>query len=326
MAILITGGAGYIGTHMVLAALENGDEVVVLDNLSTGARGLVAERAQFYQGDVGDQSLVRDLIARHRITAVLHFAGSIVVPESVERPLAYYANNTVVSRNLIEVCVETGVKHFIFSSTAAVYSVSDGKPVSESAPLDPASPYGRSKLMTEWMLEDTARAHDFRHVTLRYFNVAGADPQGRTGQSSPRATHLIKRACQAALGRIPHLEIYGTDFPTRDGTGIRDYIHVADLVDAHAAALEHLRSGGDSLTLNCGYGRGFSVREVIGAASKVIGRPVPTREAPRRLGDVAEIVADPTKLQHHLSWKPKHNDLEKIVWTAYEWERRSNSN
>ena len=325
MAILITGGAGYIGTHMVLAALEKGHEVVVLDNLSTGVRGLVAERAQFYQGDIANQSLVRDLIARHRINAVLHFAGSVVVPESVTRPLAYYANNTLASHKLVEVCIETGVKHFIFSSTAAVYSASECKPVSENTHLEPNSPYGRSKLMTEWMLEDVARAHDFRHITLRYFNVAGADPQGRTGQSTPRATHLIKRACQAALGRTPFLEIFGTTFPTRDGTGVRDYIHVSDLVDAHAAALDHLQSGGDSLTLNCGYGRGYSVREVVETVSKIVGRPVPTRDAPPRPGDVSEIVADPTKIARHLAWRPRHNDLEEIVATSYTWEKRLNS-
>jgi UDP-glucose 4-epimerase len=325
MAILITGGAGYIGTHMVYAALERGEEVVVLDDLSTGVRGLVAERAQFCQGDVGDQELLRKLIARYRITAVVHFAASTVLPESVEKPLAYYANNTVASHNLIEVCVETGVKHFVFSSTAAVYAGTDGKPVTEDAPLAPGTPYGRSKLMTEWMLEDAARAHDLTFITLRYFNVAGADPKGRTGQSTPRATHLIKRACQAALGRIPYLEIYGTDYPTRDGTGVRDYIHVTDLVDAHTAALEHLFGAGGSLTLNCGYGRGFSVSEVIAAVTRVAGRPVPTREAPPRRGDMAEIVADPTKLQRHLSWRPNHENLDEIVRTALEWERRANS-
>jgi UDP-glucose 4-epimerase len=275
MGVLVTGGAGYIGTHMVHAALERGADVVVLDDLSTGVRGLIAESAHFYQGDVGDQELVRKLIAKHWIDAVVHFAGSIVVPESVEKPLAYYANNTVASRNLIEVCVEAGVKNFIFSSTAAVYASSDGKPVNENAPLVPGNPYGRSKLMTEWMLEDTAHAYDFRHVTLRYFNVAGADPKGRTGQSTPRATHLIKRACQAALGRIPHLEIFGTDYPTHDGTGVRDYIHVTDLVEAHVAALDHLMSGGRSLTLNLGYGHGFSVRQVAETVSRVAGCPVP---------------------------------------------------
>ena len=325
MAILVTGGAGYIGTHMVYAALDRGEDVVVLDDLSTGVRGLVAERAHFCQGHVGDQTLLRELIPRHSITAIVHFAGSTVLPESVANPLAYYSNNTVASRNLIEVCVETGVEHFIFSSTAAVYANPDRTPVKEDAPLAPATPYGRSKLMTEWMLEDAARAHGFRHVTLRYFNVAGADPQARTGQSTPRATHLIKRACQAALGRIPHLEIYGTDFATHDGTGVRDYIHVTDLVDAHLAALEHLRAGGSSLTLNCGYGRGFSVREVIAAVSKVAGHQVPWRNAAPRPGDMPEIVADPTKLKRHLSWRPKHDDLEEIVATAFEWERRSHS-
>jgi UDP-glucose 4-epimerase len=324
MAILVTGGAGYIGSHMVYAALERG-EVVVLDNLSTGMRGLVPERAQFYQGDVGNQDLLRQLITRHRITAVVHFAASTVLPESIEKPLAYYANNAAASRNLIEVCVETDVKHFIFSSTAAVYASPDGNRVKEEAPLAPGTPYGRSKLMTEWMLEDATRAHGLRHVTLRYFNVAGADPKGRTGQSTPRATHLIKRACQAALGRIPHLEIFGTDFPTRDGTGVRDYIHVTDLVDAHAVALDHLEKGGHSLTLNCGYGRGYSVREVIDVVSRIAGREMPIRQAQPRPGDLAELVADPTKLQRNLAWRPQYNDLSAIVATSYNWEKRLNS-
>jgi UDP-glucose 4-epimerase len=325
MAILITGGAGYIGTHMVYAALERGEDVVVLDNLSTGIRGLVAQEATFCQGDVGDQALLRHLIPKHRISVVIHLAGSTVLPESVEKPLAYYANNVVASHNLIEVCVETGVKHFIFSSTAAVYAPPDKGLVSEDAPLSPATPYGRSKLMTEWILEDAARAHDFRYVALRYFNVAGADPKGRTGQSTPNATHLIKRACQAALGRIPHLDIFGTDFPTRDGTGVRDYIHVNDLVDAHMSALEHLTAGGPSLTLNCGYGRGVSVREVIDAVSKVAGRSLKTKVAPRRCGDLAELVADATMLQRRFNWQPSHADLNEIVATAYDWEKRLNA-
>ena len=325
MTILITGGAGYIGSHMVYAVLERGEEVVVLDNLSTGVRGLVAPDAHFYEGDVADQTLVRDLLSRHRVSAVVHFAGSVVVPESVEQPLAYYANNVSSSRNLLEVCVETGVGHFIFSSTAAVYANPSRNPVGEDAPLAPVTPYGRSKLMTEWMIEDVARAHDLRYVVLRYFNVAGADPKGRTGQSTPHATHLIKRACQAALGRIPYVEIYGTDFPTPDGTGVRDYIHVADLVDAHATAFDHLNRGGPSLTLNCGYGLGYSVRDVIDAVSKVAGHRVPTRDAPSRRGDLAEIVADPTRLKDTLEWRPRHDHLEQIVATAYEWDRRLNS-
>ena len=325
MSILISGGAGYIGSHMVLAALDRGEQVVVVDNLSTGIRGLVAEAAHFHQGNIGDQALLRDLFRQYDVTAVIHFAGSIVVPESVEKPLAYYQNNTVASRNLIEACVEGGVKNFIFSSTAAVYGTPESNPVTEAADLSPASPYGRSKLMTEWMLEDATRAHDFRYVALRYFNVAGADPGGRTGQSTPRATHLIKRACQVALERVPVLDIFGTDFPTKDGTGVRDYIHVTDLVAAHALALDHLRKGGESSVLNCGYGHGFSVRQVVETVSKVAGRKLPTRESPPRSGDVAEIVADSSKLQARLGWKPQHNDLLEIVTTAYAWESRLNS-
>ena len=325
MSILVTGGAGYIGSHMVLAALDRGDEVVVLDNLSTGVVALVAEEARFYEGDVSDGAMLRRLIGETGITAVVHFAGSLVVPESVENPLAYYKNNTMASRNLIEACVDTGVKHFIFSSTAAVYGVPQDNPVTEGAHAAPINPYGRSKLMIEWMLEDASRAHDFRYVALRYFNVAGADPSGRTGQSTPRATHLIKRACQVALGRIPMLDIFGTDFPTRDGTGVRDYIHVTDLVAAHAHALDHLQQGGASTVLNCGYGHGFSVREVVDTVSKVTGRRIATRETQRRAGDPPELVADSSKLQKQFGWRPSHDDLEEIVSTACSWERQLNS-
>jgi UDP-glucose 4-epimerase len=325
MAILITGGAGYIGSHMVHAALDRGDEVVVLDNLSTGVRALVADKAHFVQGNAGDPSVARKVLAHFKVTAVIHFAGSIVVPESVEKPLDYYLNNTVASRNLIEACVDSGVKNFIFSSTAAVYGMPKTNPVTEEITLSPINPYGRSKLMTEWMLEDAARAYDFRYVALRYFNVAGGDPEGRTGQSTPRATHLIKRACQVALGRLPHLDIFGTDFPTKDGTGVRDYIHVSDLVAAHALALDHLKEGGESTVLNCGYGHGFSVREVVDTVSKVSGRKVATKEGPRRAGDPAELVANSSKLKQKFSWTPAHDNLEEIVSTALHWERRLNS-
>jgi UDP-glucose 4-epimerase len=325
MSVLITGGAGYIGSHMVLAALERGETVVVLDNLSTGNRGLVAEKATFVQGNAGDQALVRKLIAEHKIDAIIHFAGSIIVPESVAEPLAYYANNTVVARNLIEAAVEGRVRHFIFSSTAAVYGDEQADAISESAPAHPINPYGRSKLMTEWMLEDAARAHDFRYVALRYFNVAGADPKGRTGQSSPRATHLIKRGCQAALGRVPALEIFGTDYPTPDGTGVRDYIHVSDLAAAHALALDYLRDEGVPVVMNCGYGHGASVREVIAAIERVAGHKLPAREMPRRPGDAPSLVADATLIRQTLAWKPEHDDLDEIVAHAYAWERRLNA-
>ncbi len=325
MSILITGGAGYIGSHMVYAALERGFDVVVLDNLSTGLRGLVAEDAHFHQGHVGDQTIVRRLINDYSVTAVIHFAGSIVAPDSVKDPLAYYANNTVASRALIEACVQEGMKNFVFSSSALIYGPPLLAAMPEITPKEPANPYGRSKLMTEWMLEDVAHAHDFRYAALRYFNVAGADPKGRTGQSTPRATHLIKRACQVALGRVPQLDIFGTDYPTPDGTGVRDYIHISDLVDAHLIALDHLAGGGPSIALNCGYGRGASVREVIKAVSRVIGRDLPAVESPRRPGDPPALIADPTRLKTDFGWRPKHDDLHEIISTAYEWERRLNS-
>ncbi|HEY2834969.1 MAG TPA: UDP-glucose 4-epimerase GalE [Rhizomicrobium sp.] len=323
MSVLVTGGAGYIGSHMVLGLLDQGDDVVVLDNLATGVRGLVAEGAHFAEGDIRDTRLVRDLIERHVVEAVIHFAGSVVVPDSVADPLAYYSNNTAASRDLIESCVKGGVKKFIFSSTAAVYGVAE-EAVTEDAPKDPANPYGRSKLMTEWMLADTAAAHDFRYVALRYFNVAGADPSGRSGQSTPRATHLIKRACQAVLGRVPHLGIFGTDYPTPDGTGIRDYIHVSDLIRAHALALGYLRGGGESGVFNCGYGHGFSVRQVIQAVERAAKRPVPAEELPRRAGDPPMIVSNPAKLKAKLAWTPSHDSLDEIVESALAWESRLN--
>lgn len=324
MAILITGGAGYIGSHMVYAALERGERVVVLDNLSTGKSGLVAEDAVFVEGNAGDQALVEKLAAEHGIDAIIHFAGSIVVPDSVAEPLAYYANNTVVARNLMEAAVRAGVKNFIFSSTATVYAGESLDLLSETLPTGPVSPYGRSKLMTEWMLEDAARAYDFRFVALRYFNVAGADPKGRTGQSSPRATHLIKRGCQVALGRVPQLEIFGTDYPTPDGTGVRDYIHVSDLVAAHALALDYLRDGGPSVIMNCGYGHGSSVREVIQAIERVAGHKLPARESPRRPGDPPSLVADASLIRATLGWKPAHDNLDEIVRDAYGWEKTLN--
>ncbi|HSM94876.1 MAG TPA: UDP-glucose 4-epimerase GalE [Rhizomicrobium sp.] len=325
MSILVTGGAGYIGSHMVYALTDAGRDVVVLDNLSTGSRGLVSEAARFVEGDAGDISQVTNLIARHGIDTVIHFAGSIVVPDSVADPLAYYANNTVVARNLIEAAVRGRAKNFIFSSTATVYAGESPDPLSESLPTGPVSPYGRSKLMTEWMLEDSARAYDFRYVALRYFNVAGADARGRTGQSSPRATHLIKRASQVALGRVPHLDIFGTDYPTADGTGVRDYIHVSDLVGAHVLALDYLRNGGEATVMNCGYGHGASVREVVASVERVTGRPLPTKESPRRAGDPPWLVADARKIREVLGWQPKHDDLDEIVRSAYAWEQRLNA-
>lgn len=322
MSALVTGGAGYIGSHMVLALLERGEDVVVLDNLATGVRALVPEAAQFVHGDICDQELVRRTIDEHEVDAVLHFAGSTVVPDSVENPLAYFANNTAGSRDLIEACVAAGIRHFIFSSTAAVYGSTDGGLIDEDAATSPANPYGRSKLMTEWMLEDVAQATGLTYVALRYFNVAGADPDGRSGQSTPRATHLIKRACQTALGRHPYLGIFGVDYQTPDGTGIRDYIHVSDLVAAHTLALDHLRGGGGSGVFNCGYGRGFSVRQVIDAVEEASGRKLPIRELPRRPGDPAAVVADPGRLKAKFGWRPRYDALEQIVDHALAWETR----
>lgn len=320
MAVLVTGGAGYIGSHMVLALVDAGEETVVIDNLSTGFRWAVHPQAHFHEGDIADAALLGRLIRDYRIEAVVHFAGSIIVPESVENPLKYYLNNTAKSRDLIETCVSEGVPHFIFSSTAAVYGVPDVSPVTEDLPLAPISPYGTSKLMTEWMLRDTAAAHDLHYVALRYFNVAGADPKGRSGQSTRNATHLIKVASQTALGERAEMGIFGTDFPTPDGTGVRDYIHVSDLISAHMAALGHLQKGGASLAANCGYGRGFSVREVIAAVEEVSGKPVKAVEQPRRAGDPAELVSDPSLLKATLDWRPQHEDLKEIVSHALKWE------
>lgn len=321
MPVLVTGGAGYIGSHMSYTLLERGLEIVVVDNLSTGLRKLVPCEAIYIEGNAGDIRLIRELINRHSIDAVIHFAGSVVVPESVANPLAYYENNSSVSRNLIQACVKEGVKDFVFSSTCAVYGMPAKNPVKEDTPVNPLSPYGRSKLVTEWVLRDASNAHPFRYVALRYFNVAGADPKGRTGQSTPDASHLIRRACLAALGKIERVDIFGTDYPTRDGSGVRDYIHVTDLVSAHLSALEYLRSGGESVTLNCGYGLGFSVREVIAAVSRIAGRPVPARPAARRPGDPPEVIADPSRLKRLFNWIPKYENLDDIVASAYRWEQ-----
>ena len=322
MGVLVTGGAGFIGSHMVLDLLDAGEDVVVLDNLSTGFRWVVPDEAKFVEGYVGDQGLLRRLLAGKSIDAVIHFAGSIVVPESVADPLGYYLNNTCKSRALIASAVEAEVPHFIFSSTVAVYGMPKENPVAESAVLEPISPYGTSKLMTEWVLRDTARAHPLRYVALRYFNVAGADPLGRTGQSTARATHLIKVACETALGERPYLEVFGTDYPTKDGTCIRDYIHVTDLVRAHLDALRYLRAGGKSEVLNCGYGSGFSVLDVIGSVKRMSQNDFPVRMGPRRPGDPAAIVAKAKRISEILGWKPRLNDLDTIVDHALAWEKR----
>ncbi len=321
MAVLVTGGAGYIGSHTVLALTDRGEDVVVLDDLSTGVPGSVPTTVPLVHGDMGDEALVADTIRRHGVTAIIHFAAKIVVPDSVADPLGYYLNNTVKSRALIAAAVAGNVPHIIFSSTAAVYGEPSVERVAEDTPTDPVSPYGRSKLMTEWMLQDASRAHDLRHVALRYFNVAGADPKGRTGQSTPRATHLIKVACQAALGQRPYLEVFGTDFPTPDGSCLRDYIHVTDLARAHVMALDHLRQGGRSLTLNCGYGRGYSVLEVVETVKKVSGVDFDVRIVGRRPGDPASIVATGEKVREELGWQPELDDLPTIVAHALAWER-----
>lgn len=322
MSVLVTGGAGYIGSHMTLALADAGEPVVVLDNLVTGFDWAVDKRATLVIGDVADQALVKRIIAEHDVQEIIHFAGSVIVPESVADPLKYYRNNTVASRNLIEAALDAGVPRFLFSSTAAVYGNVGDEPVTETTRLNPVSPYGRSKLMTEQMLEDVAAASDLKYAVLRYFNVAGADPLGRTGQSTKAATHLIKVACQAALGQRDGLDIFGTDYPTADGTCVRDYIHVTDLVAAHADLLNYLRAGGDSTVVNCGYGRGLSVREVADAVREASGSAFPTRETARRPGDPAAIVADSSKLRRLVGWTPHHDSLQTIVASAWEWERR----
>lgn len=322
MTVLVTGGAGYIGGHMVLALVDAGETVIVLDDLSTGFRSAVQPPAKLIVGDFGDAALVESILREHNIDAIAHFAAKIVVPESVAEPLRYYLNNTAKARNLLECAVRCGIKHFIFSSTAAVYGEPEQSQISETAPLAPINPYGRSKLMTEWMLQDTGKAHGLNYVILRYFNVAGADPKGRLGQSTPQATHLVKVAVQAALGVRPYLEVFGTDYPTRDGTCVRDYIQVTDLVAAHLLALDYLRNGGDSIICNCGYGQGFSVLEVIDVVKKVSGINFDVRLSGRRAGDPASLVAGADRIRTVLGWTPKYNDLSAIVEQALDWERR----
>jgi UDP-glucose 4-epimerase len=321
MTVLVTGGAGYIGSHMALRLGDAGEPTVVLDNLTTGFDWAVDHRATLVTGDAGDMAFVGGLIAEHKITEIIHFAGSIVVPESVVDPLKYYRNNTATSRNLLEAAVKGGVERFIFSSTAAVYGMTGLAPVEETTPLSPMSPYGRSKLMTEWMLADVAAAHPIKYGVLRYFNVAGADPKGRSGQSTPLATHLIKVASQTALGQRPKMDIFGTDYPTPDGTCIRDYIHVTDLIEAHKLLLDHLRAGGESTTLNCAYGQGYSVRQVVDMVKAVSGVDFRVDEGPRRAGDPASITATGEKVRQQLGWVPQHADLHEMVQTALDWER-----
>jgi len=320
--LLVTGGAGYIGGHMTLGLLDAGETVVVLDDLSTGFDWAAPDPARLVVGDTGDQDLVARLIEEHGVDAVAHFAAKIVVPESVADPLGYYLNNTSKARTLIETAIRRGVKTFIFSSTAAVYGETSSEPVSEGTPLAPISPYGRSKLMVEWMLEDASRAYGLRYVALRYFNVAGADPEGRLGQSTPKATHLIKRGVQTALGVYPSMEIFGQDYPTRDGTCVRDYIQVTDLIDAHLAALAYLRKGGASVVCNCGYGHGQTVREVIDVVKKVSGVNFKVVQSPRRAGDPAALVARADRAKSVLGWKPQRDNLGDIVRQALDWERR----
>ncbi|MCE1237165.1 MAG: UDP-glucose 4-epimerase GalE [Hyphomicrobiales bacterium] len=321
MTVLVTGGCGYIGSHLVWALADRGEKVVVLDDLSTGFDWAIPPEAELVRGDIGDRALLDTLLETRGVDAIVHFAGSIIVPESVADPLKYYGNNTVKSRELIAAAVRHGVKAFVFSSTAAVYGEPEIVPAPEDARLDPVSPYGSSKLMTEIMLRDVARAHDFRYTALRYFNVAGADPKGRTGQSTKGATHLIKVACEAYLGLRPQIQIFGDDFDTPDGTGVRDYIHVADLADAHVLALDRLRGGAPSLVANCGYGRGFSVLEVLRSVERVTGAALPVLRGPRRAGDPASLVARVDRIHAELDWRPKWDDLDTIVGHALAWEK-----
>lgn len=321
--VLVTGGAGYIGSHAVLALQDAGWPVAVVDDLSTGFRFAVADDVPFYEGDISDQNLIARIIEECGIGAIMHFAGSIIVPESVADPLRYYHNNTVKSRALIEAAVGGGVRRFIFSSTAATYGIPETSPVTEYAPKAPINPYGWSKLMTEQMLSDTAAAHELDYCVLRYFNVAGADPQTRSGQSTAGATHLIKVAVEAALGKRDHVSVFGTDYDTPDGTGVRDYIHVSDLTSAHVLALGALlEEPGRSMTMNCGYGRGFSVLEVLDAVDRVTNRKIDRKFEARRAGDPPALVSDSSKLRAALPWEPEHDNLDTIVAHALEWERK----
>ncbi|MCP5413493.1 MAG: UDP-glucose 4-epimerase GalE [Chromatiaceae bacterium] len=320
-SVLVTGGAGYIGSHTVRQLGEAGERVVTLDNLSKGFRESVLF-GDFVEGDTADKALVSQLLHDHAVDTVIHFAAHTIVPESVSDPLMYYRNNTCATRNLLECCVEAGVKHFVFSSTAAVYGTPESQQCWEDTPTNPINPYGMSKLMTEYMLRDLGAASDLRYVILRYFNVAGSDPEGRIGQSTPGATLLMKVAAEQALGKRDALYIFGTDYPTPDGTGVRDYIHVEDLADAHLKAIDYLRAGGKSQILNCGYGHGYSVREVIDTVQKVHGAPLNVVEQARRAGDPPALIAGAQKVREVLGWKPRFDDLEEIARSSLNWERK----
>lgn len=321
MTVLVTGGAGYIGSHMVLALLDAGHQPVILDDFSTGHEQLLPNGVPVFRGNVADAALVAEICKSYDIDAVAHFAASIVVPESVIDPLKYYLNNTASTTGFIAACVQAGIKRFVFSSTAAVYGNQDRNPITEDASTQPENPYGTSKLMSETILRDCARATDISYVILRYFNVAGADPKGRAGQLSEPATHLIKIAVEAAVGKRTSMQVYGTDYPTPDGTCIRDYIHVSDLIGAHMAALAHLQAGGESMLANCGYGHGASVRDVLDVVATLAGKKLAITDAPRRAGDAAILVSDSTKLRTALGWTPQYDDLQKIVSDALAWER-----
>jgi UDP-glucose 4-epimerase len=317
--VLVTGGAGYIGSHVVLQLRSRGERVVVLDNLTTGFRQAVGD-TPLVVGDVADRGLLGQLIAEHQVGTVMHFAANTIVPESVRDPLKYYGNNTCATRNLLESCMQGGVRQFVFSSTAAVYGIPASGLASEDMQLAPINPYGTSKLMSEWILRDLAAVSDFRYVSLRYFNVAGSDPAGRIGQATAKATLLIKVACEAVVGKRPFVSIFGTDYPTADGTGVRDYIHVEDLARAHLDALDYLRGGGAATIFNCGYGHGYSVREVLDSVQRVAGRPIAIREEPRREGDPPSLIARADRIRTQLGWKPQLDDLDTIVRTALRWE------
>lgn len=321
--VLVTGGAGYIGSHAVLALVDAGHRPVVIDNLVTGFRWAIADQVTFYEGDISDSALLQDIICDQNIDAIMHFAGSVIVPESVENPLKYYSNNTAKSRSLIQSAIDGGVRHMIFSSTAATYGIPESSPVREDMPTVPINPYGTSKLMTEMMLRDVAAAHDFNYCALRYFNVAGADPLCRTGQSTVGATHLLKIAVEAALGKRASVSIFGTDYATEDGTGVRDYIHVSDLAAAHVIALEALVADPDrNHTLNCGYGHGYSVIQVLDAVDRVTNNTLDRKMEGRRAGDPDALISDNTAIKQHLGWAPRYDDLDQIVQHALAWERR----